>query len=190
MTSRRSYPALLLQGLLVAALALVCLGGILYPFISNGALSPILAVLQHVGKSAPAVPGSDSSVSTGYVALARIDAQVARIPPYLFVRQIQVESGFNPQARSPAGAEGIAQFMPQTAAGLGIDPWNPTQALAGAAQLMGRYYRTYGSYAKALAAYNGGSGRLNSCLQYGAAWLSCEPMETQRYVQVIDPALL
>lgn len=120
------------------------------------------------------------------VALAEQDATDAGISPTYFVRQINLESGFNPNAVSPGGAEGIAQFEPSTAAGLGIDPFNPTQALKAAAQMMARYAKQYGGYAKALAAYNAGSGTLqsaeNAC---GANWLSCMPAETQHYIATI-----
>lgn len=122
-----------------------------------------------------------------YITFAQQDAVAAGISPVYFVRQINQESSFNPNAVSPAGAVGIAQFEPGTAAGLGIDPWNPIQALRAAAQLMASYNRTYGGdYAKALAAYNGGSGTVqyavNNC---GANWLNCLPGETRHYIYVI-----
>lgn len=120
------------------------------------------------------------------VALAEQDATAAGISPIYFVRQINLESGFNPNAVSPSGAEGIAQFEPGTAAGLGIDPFNPTQALKAAAQMMARYSNQYGGYAKALAAYNAGPASLqhaeNAC---SANWLSCMPAETQHYISTI-----
>jgi hypothetical protein len=120
------------------------------------------------------------------VAIAQQDAAAAGISPVYFVRQINLESGFNPNAASPGGAEGIAQFEPGTAAGLGINPFDPIQALKAAAQMMGRAYRQYGDYAKALAAYNAGGANLqnaeNAC---GAKWLSCMPAQTQNYVAVI-----
>ena len=123
-----------------------------------------------------------------YIAIAQQDASAAGISPDYFVRQINQESGFNPKAVSPAGAVGIAQFLPGTAAGLGVNPWDPIQALRGAAQLMASYARNYGGdYAKALAAYNGGSGTVqyavNAC---GAAnWMNCLPYETRHYIYVI-----
>ncbi len=129
---------------------------------------------------APPLPRSQ------YVAMAEQDASAVGISPTYFVNQINLESGFNPNAGSPSGAEGIAQFMPGTAAGLGIDPWNPVQALNAAAHVMANAYHTYGDYAKALGAYNAGSGTLqnavNSC---GAKWLSCMPAQTQNYVAII-----
>jgi soluble lytic murein transglycosylase-like protein len=122
-----------------------------------------------------------------YIAIAQQDAINAGISPVYFVRQINQESGFNPYAVSPAGAEGIAQFEPGTAAGLGINPWDPIQALQGAAKLMASYNKKYdGNYAMALAAYNGGSGTVayavNTC---GANWMNCLPNETRHYIYVI-----
>lgn len=122
-----------------------------------------------------------------YVAIAQQDAVNAGISPDYFVRQINLESGFNPNAYSGSGAEGIAQFLPSTAKGLGINPWDPIQALRGAANLMASYNRQYGgNYAMALAAYNGGSGTVqyavNTC---GSNWMNCLPAETRNYIHVI-----
>lgn len=122
-----------------------------------------------------------------YRAIARQDAVDAGINPNYFERQIYVESSFNPNAVSPYGAVGIAQFLPSTAAGLGIDPWNPIQALRGAAQLMARYAAQYnGNYAMALAAYNAGTGNVqNAVRNCGNNWMNCLPAETQSYIQKI-----
>ena len=126
--------------------------------------------------------------ASAYVAIAQQDAINAGISPVYFTRQINLESGYNPNAISPSGAEGIAQFMPGTAAGLGINPWDAKAALNAAAHLMANYAKNYGGdYAKALAAYNGGSGTLqyavNAC---GAAnWMNCLPGETRNYIRVI-----
>jgi len=122
-----------------------------------------------------------------YIAVAEQDATAVGIPPAYFVRQIQQESGFNPNAVSPAGAVGIAQFEPGTAAGLGINPWDPIQSLKGAATLMANYARQYGGdYAKALAAYNGGSGTVQSAVNNcGSNWLNCLPGETRHYIYII-----
>lgn len=122
-----------------------------------------------------------------YVAIAQQDAIAAGISPTYFVRQIYKESSFNPNAVSPSGAVGIAQFLPSTAAGLGINPWDPIQALRGAANVMAGYSRMYGGdYAKALAAYNAGSGTVqyavNTC---GANWMNCLPAETRNYIYQI-----
>ena len=125
---------------------------------------------------------------SAYVAIAQQDATNAGISPDYFTRQINQESGFNPNAISPSGAVGIAQFLPSTARGLGIDPWNPTEALNAAAHLMASYANNYGGdYAKALAAYNGGSGTVQYAISAcGAAnWMNCLPGETRNYIRVI-----
>jgi soluble lytic murein transglycosylase-like protein len=122
-----------------------------------------------------------------YVGIAQQDAIAAGIPADYFVRQINQESGFNPNAVSPAGAEGIAQFMPGTAAGLGINPWDPVQALRAAARLMASYMHNYGGdYAKALAAYNAGNGAVQHATYVcGSSWMNCLPSETRNYIYVI-----
>lgn len=122
-----------------------------------------------------------------YMTLAKQFASQAGIPPDLFVKQINQESGFNPKALSSAGAIGIAQFMPGTAAGLGINPHDPVQSLRGAASLMARYVKQYGGdYAKALAAYNAGGGALQNAINRGGAnWKNFLPGETKNYIRVI-----
>ena len=125
---------------------------------------------------------------SAYVAIAQQDATNAGISPDYFTRQINQESGFNPNAVSPSGAVGIAQFLPSTARGLGIDPWDPSAALNAAAHLMASYANNYGGdYAKALAAYNGGSGTVQYAISAcGAAnWMNCLPGETRNYIRVI-----
>lgn len=120
-----------------------------------------------------------------YVALARTDAVVAGIDADAFQRQINQESHFNPNVRGQNGEIGIAQFMPSTAAGLGINPYDPEQSLQGAAGLMGRFYRKYGDYRKALAAYNNGSGSLAAAVRNcGSAWESCVAPGTQAYIRI------
>jgi soluble lytic murein transglycosylase-like protein len=111
---------------------------------------------------------------------AKQAALKAGIDPDIFLKQIDQESGFNPAAKSGAGAIGIAQFMPATAQGMGIDPTDPYAALDAAAQLDAQNLKKYGGdYAKALAAYNAGPGNVD---QYGGV----PPFEeTQRYVRNI-----
>ena len=130
---------------------------------------------------------SAGSSAKALVALAGQDALAEGISPSVYVKEISVESSFNPRALSPAGAEGIAQLMPATAAALGVDPWNPVAALRAAARLMASYVSRYGGdYAKALAAYNAGPPTLDAAInRCGASWLQCLPAETQHYVQLI-----
>ena len=112
---------------------------------------------------------------------ARQMAQKYGIDPELFVRQIQMESGFNPRAKSSAGAVGIAQFMPSTAKGMGFTAGvNPLRDLEMAAKLMAGHLRNNnGRYDLALAAYNAGQGNVN---KHGGV----PPFrETQNYVRNI-----
>ena len=111
----------------------------------------------------------------------------AGINPNLFERQIQQESGFNPSAVSPAGAEGIAQFMPATASSMGVNPWDPTSALNGAATLMAQLSNQFGgNYAMALAAYNAGPGAVQYAINAGGNnWYAYLPTETRNYVAII-----
>src|SRR5579884_1603571 len=82
------------------------------------------------------------------------------LPPEFLAAALLQESAFDPQAISSAGAVGIAQFMPSTADGIGVDPFDPYDAIDGAARLLSTYVRAYASfpnpYALALAAYNAG----------------------------------
>ena len=82
--------------------------------------------------------------------------------PKLFVRQMAAESGFQPCARSGAGAIGIAQIMPGTAKSWHVDPYIPEDSLKVAARHMAAYERAFGSYALAAAAYNAGPGAVNA----------------------------
>lgn len=101
------------------------------------------------------------------------------IPASLLGALLSQESGFNPAAVSHAGAVGIAQFMPSTALGMGVNPYDPTSAIYGAAKLISSYLAKFGSYAEALAAYNAGAGAVES---YGG--IPPYP-ETQAYVKNI-----
>jgi soluble lytic murein transglycosylase-like protein len=133
-----------------------------------------------------------STPSNGDLAtIAQQDANAVGISPHYFLQQMIAESGLNPNAKSPAGAEGIAQFMPSTAASLGINPWDPIASLKGAATYMKRLIDEYGgSEAKALAAYNAGEGTVNAAIQHsqasGLPWYTFLPYETQNYITKIE----
>jgi peptidoglycan DL-endopeptidase CwlO len=89
------------------------------------------------------------------------------------------ESGFDSQAVSSAGAQGLMQFMPATAQGLGVDPLDPASAIDGAARYLSRLTDQFGSTELALAAYNAGPGTVN---RYGG--IPPYP-ETQNYVRSV-----
>lgn len=130
-----------------------------------------------------------------YVQVAWNDAQHYGICPRYFVRQINQESGFNPRARSGAGAVGIAQFMAGTAptwglkVGGGVDErLDPVKSLDASARMMASAYKHYlksnspdVAYMKALAAYNGGPGVVHS----GCDWFSRLPGQSYHYVITI-----
>ena len=131
--------------------------------------------------------GSPGGSRQDFVSLARQDALNVGFSLNIFVRQINQESGFNPSAISPAGALGIAQFEPATAASLGVNPWDPVQSLQGASRLMASYIRQFGGdIAKALAAYNAGPGAVQRAVRIGGtSWRAFLPAETQNYIRVI-----
>ena len=121
------------------------------------------------------VPYADMFVRAGakYGVSAKLLAAVAK-----------VESGYNPHAVSPSGAQGLMQIMPGTAKGLGVrDSFDPAQAIDGAAKLLSRNLKEFKSVPLALAAYNAGGGAVH---KYGGI----PPFaETQAYVPKVQKAL-
>ena len=114
-----------------------------------------------------------------YATMARSVARQHGVPEDLFLRLVQQESGWNPTAKSHAGALGLAQLMPATARALRVDPHDPAQNLEGGARYLKTQYRTFGSWRLALAAYNAGPGavkKYNGVPPY---------KETRNYVKVI-----
>jgi len=123
----------------------------------------------------PADPGS-LIASSGSAVLARFDAISSRIPfaaeiraaavangmdPALLASLVYAESGFNPNAVSSCGAQGLTQLMPGTAAGLGVtDSFDPQQNLNGGAQYISTQMKRFGRVDLALAAYNAGPGAI------------------------------
>lgn len=109
-------------------------------------------------------------------------ARQYKLPPLFFARLIWQESRFNPYAVSPAGAEGIAQFMPGTAEIWGLeDPFEPGQALIKSAQYLSYLHKKLGNLGFAAAGYNAGSGRVVDWLNRGRYM----PLETRNYVRSI-----
>lgn len=93
-----------------------------------------------------------------YLDLARSAALRHGVPEDLFLRLVQQESGWNPQAVSHKGAIGLAQLMPETARDLGVDPRDPAANLDGGARYLRMQHQAFGSWPLALAAYNAGPG--------------------------------
>lgn len=109
---------------------------------------------------------------------AAVQAIAHGIPVDYFMRFITKESSWNPNAISPKGAEGIAQIMPETAAGH-VNPFDPVASISWAAQTIAGYFGQFGSWENAFAAYNAGPGAVK---QYGGV----PPYpETRNYVDYI-----
>ncbi|MDA8291441.1 MAG: NlpC/P60 family protein [Actinomycetota bacterium] len=143
----------------------------------------IRRVLPVTPTTLPSAATSPASVPGTYAPLFQAAAARYGVPVSLLEAVAQVESGYNPSAVSSAGAEGLMQIMPQTAAGLGVDPFDPSQAIGAAAQLLSGYLSQYGSTALALAAYNAGPAAV---AQYGGV----PPYpQTQAYVQAVSQLL-
>jgi hypothetical protein len=118
--------------------------------------------------------------------ICRTLAQAAadnRLPEAFFTQLIWQESRFDPAAVSPAGAQGIAQFMPQTAATRGLtNAFDPLEALQESASYLSELRTTFhGNLGLAAAAYNAGPDRVDAWL----AGRSALPAETQAYVRIV-----
>src|SRR5262245_45980452 len=139
------------------------------------------AVEQSVPPPATAKPVVDRSRREICDTLVQ-SAQSNALPVPFFIRLLLQESGFRPDAVSRAGAQGIAQFMPETAANVGLDnPFDPLQAIAASARLLRDLVKQFGNVGLAAAAYNAGPRRIQD-------WLIKKgklPNETQHYVKII-----
>ena len=149
-------------------------------------LSSQYAHSSRLAPTRPELPGAGAeilsytgSLRSAYIGHARSAARRHGIPEDLFLRLIQQESGWNPQARSHKGALGLAQLLPATAATLGVDPMDPQQNLEGGARYLALQYRKFGSWRLALAAYNAGPGAVER--HKGVPPFA----ETRTYVRVI-----
>jgi soluble lytic murein transglycosylase-like protein len=91
-------------------------------------------------------------------------ARRAGIDAEILSALIWVESRFNPEARSPDGAVGLAQLMPATAAALGVDPADPAQNVAGAARYLREQLDLFHDVRLALEAYTRGPDALRAAL--------------------------
>ncbi len=127
-------------------------------------LNEATSIRRVTGGAAPSVPSGAAGWAAALPAAARPYASaIARaaaaegVDPALLSSVAWTESGFRPDARSGAGALGLMQLMPATAAGLGVDPLDPSQALVGGARYLRAQLDRFDNRAElALAAYNAG----------------------------------
>jgi soluble lytic murein transglycosylase-like protein len=142
-----------------------------------------LASAQAAGTTTGASTASAPNATLNAGSPSQYDAQITTaaakygIDPALLKGLIRQESNFDAGARSGAGAQGLTQLMPGTAASLGVDPSDPAQAIDGGARYLKQQLDRFGGdESKALAAYNAGPGAV---AKYGGV----PPYaETQSYV--------
>jgi cell wall-associated NlpC family hydrolase len=139
-------------------------------------------VIRRVLPEQTTMPASSGGAALAGVPYADLFSRAASrygVDASLLAAMASQESGFDSQAVSPAGAQGLMQFMPSTAAGLGVNPLDPNSAIDGAARYLSSLTKQFGSTDLALAAYNAGPGTVS---RYGGI----PPYsETQNYVRSV-----
>lgn len=130
------------------------------------------------GSNEYAVPASGSKNRNAYDALIVASALRHGVDPALMKAMMHTESGFNPNARSPVGAQGLMQLMPATAKRFGVaNAWDPAQNIEGAAKYIKYLTGRFSNLQHAIAGYNAGEGNVS---KYGGI----PPFrETRDYVQ-------
>lgn len=130
------------------------------------------------GSTEAAVPASGSKNKSAYDSLIIASALRHGVDPALMKAMMHTESGFNPNARSPVGAQGLMQLMPATARRFGVaNAWNPAENIEGAAKYLKYLKNRFDNIQHVIASYNAGEGNVS---KYGGI----PPFrETRDYVQ-------
>ena len=145
------------------------------------ALAALALLLGARGAYADAGPETDNALAT-LCGIVEASAKTEGLPVAFFTKLIWRESSFRPTAVSPAGARGVAQFMPGTASERGlVDPFDPASAIPASAKFLGELKRRFGNLGLAAAAYNAGQTAVGNWL----AGKGSLPFETQDYVLAI-----
>lgn len=145
-------------------------------------LTGVLALaLMPAAAAAPSKPAREAFANTVCKAAAARAAEY-NLDSRFLVRLLWKESMFDPNAVSPKGAQGLAQFMPETAERRGLsDPFDPIAAVAASASYLSDLKKEFGNIGLAAAAYNAGEERVRRW----KAGTSGMPLETQDYVAFI-----
>lgn len=159
---------------------------------SNAPMAPVTGASKPSAKASPTpapLASPQQKATASFVSgtpdwvkpMVAAAGQKYNIPTQVLSALLKQESGFNPHISSGVGAQGIAQFMPETAKSYGIDPNDPTQAIDAAGKYLRSSLDTFGGdMSKALASYNAGTGAVQ---QYNGI----PPyQETQNYVKNIQ----
>ena len=145
------------------------------------AFAALALLLGARGAYADAGPETDNALAT-LCGIVEASAKTEGLPVAFFTKLIWRESSFRPTAVSPAGAQGVAQFMPGTASERGlVDPFDPASAIPASAKFLGELKRRFGNLGLAAAAYNAGQTAVGNWL----AGKGSLPFETQDYVLAI-----
>ncbi|RYB03614.1 lytic transglycosylase domain-containing protein [Lichenibacterium ramalinae] len=151
-------------------------------FRSASAILCAAALLTPQPIRAAPTPAGGETVAQALCRVITGAAEAQKLPVGFLTRLIWQESAFRAEATSPAGAQGIAQFMPGTAAERGLDdPFDPEKAVPASAALLAELSGRFGNLGLAAAAYNAGPRRV-------ADWLAGRgglPFETRDYVERI-----
>ena len=144
-------------------------------------LVAVFAAPPAFAEGAAPAPATDNALAT-ICGIVETAAKDEGLPINFFTRLIWQESAFHPGAVSPAGAQGVAQFMPGTASERGLaDPFDPAAAIPASAKLLAELAQRFGNLGLAAAAYNAGPNAV-------AGWIAGHgsmPLETQDYVLAI-----